>query len=166
MVMRMLFPALIPAMALAGAIAVARGDAIDAAAQAAARAISDQQVSAMKIRMDVEGTAITATLVDNESSRDFVSLLPLALTLTDYAGTEKIGDLPRRLSTEGAPAGSNPSVGDIAHYAPWGNLAIFYSDFGYSRGLIQLGKIDSGVEVFSGSNPVRVTIELIEEQQS
>jgi hypothetical protein len=38
--------------------------------------------------MDLEATAITATLVDNETSRDFVSLLPLTLTLTDYAATE------------------------------------------------------------------------------
>ena len=164
--MRMLFPALIAAMALAGAIALARADAIDAAAQAAARAISDQQVSTMKIRMDVEGTAITATLVDNETSRDFVSLLPLTLTLEDYAETEKISDLPTRLSTEAAPAGSDASVGDITYYAPWGNLAIFYKDSGYARGLVQLGRIDSGVEALSGSKPVRVKIELIEEQQS
>lgn len=164
--MRMLLPALIPAMALAGAIALARADATDAAAPAAARAISDQQVSTMKIRMDVEGTAITATLVDNETSRDFVSLLPLTLTLQDYAETEKISDLPKRLSTEGAPTGSDASVGDITYYAPWGNLAIFYKDSGYARGLVQLGRIDSGVEALSGSNPVRVKIELIEEQQS
>ncbi len=161
--MRMLFPALIPAMALAGAIALARADATDAAGQASARGISDQQVNTMKIRIDVEGTAITATLVDNETSRDFASLLPLTLTLTDYAGTEKISDLPKRLSTEGAPAGSDPSVGDITYYAPWGNLAIFYRDFGYSRGLIQLGKLDSGVEGLSGSDPLRVTIELVKE---
>lgn len=41
----------------------------------------------MKIRMDVEGATITATLADITSSRDFVSLLPLTLTLQDYAGT-------------------------------------------------------------------------------
>jgi hypothetical protein len=153
-------------LALAAAIVSARADATPAADQASARGMPDQQVSTMKIRMDLEGTAITATLVDNETSRDFVSLLPLTLTLTDYAGTEKISDLPRRLSTEGAPHGSDPSVGDIAYYASWGNLAIFYRDFGYSRGLIQLGKIDSGVEVLSGSDPLTVTIELIKEQQS
>lgn len=152
--MRILFPALIPALALSGVITSTRADATDAAAQASARAISDQQVSTMKIRMDVEGTAITATLVDNVTSRDFVSLLPLSLTLTDYAGTEKISDLPRRLSTEGAPAGSDPSVGDIAYYAPWGNLAIFYRDFGYSSGLVQLGKIVSGVEALSRKLPL------------
>lgn len=41
--------------------------------------------------------------------------LPLTLTLKDYAGTEKISDLPKRLSTEGAPSGSDPSVGDITY---------------------------------------------------
>jgi hypothetical protein len=115
----------------------------------------------MKIRMDVEDTVITATLVDNATSRDFVSLLPLTLTLKDYAGTEKISDLPRRLSTEGAPPGSDPSIGDITYYSPWGNLAMFYRDFGYSTGLVKLGTIDSGVEVLNRPGALRVTIELI-----
>ncbi len=52
------------------------------------------------------------------------SLLPLSVTLTDYASTEKISDLPRRLATDGAPDGFDPSAGDIGYYAPWGNLAI------------------------------------------
>ena len=116
----------------------------------------------MKIRMDVEGTAITATLVDNATSRDFVSLLPLTLTLEDYAATEKISDLPRRLSTEGAPPGSDPSIGDITYYSPWGNLAVFYKDFEYSKGLVKLGKIDSGVKALNRHGPMRVTIALIE----
>ena len=58
-------------------------------------------------------------------ARDFISLLPLTLTLEDYAKTEKISDLPRTLTKERAPAGSDPSVGDITYYSPWGNLAIF-----------------------------------------
>jgi hypothetical protein len=127
-----------------------------------AQGASDQQGRSMKIRMDVGGTVITATLVDNATSRDFVSLLPLALTLKDYAGTEKISDLPRKLSTEGAPPGSDPSIGDIAYYAPWGNLAVFYRDFGYSNGLIKLGTIDSGAEVLNRPGSPRVTIELVE----
>ena len=44
------------------------------------------------------------------------ALAPITLTLDDYAGTEKISNLPRKLSTAGAPAGSDPSVGDIAYY--------------------------------------------------
>lgn len=115
----------------------------------------------MEIRLRVDNAVVTATLVDSETTRDFVSLLPLTLTLEDYAGTEKISDLPRRLSTEGAPAGSDPSVGDITYYAPWGNLAIFYRDFGYASGLVILGRIEGDVRILTNSETVNVTIELV-----
>jgi hypothetical protein len=114
----------------------------------------------MKIRLKLGDKVLTATLNDSKTSRDFMSLLPLTLTVKDYAGTEKISDLPKSLSTEGAPSGSDPFVGDITYYAPWGNLAIFYKDFGYSRGLVILGKIDSGIEAFQVPGSVKVTIEL------
>jgi hypothetical protein len=116
----------------------------------------------MKIRLTIDGKAITATLIDNPTSRDFLSLLPMTLTLEDYAATEKISYLPRKLSTAGAPAGIDPSVGDLTYYAPWGNLAIFYKDFGYSSGLIQLGRIDSGIEALNVPGPLKVTIERVD----
>ena len=123
--------------------------------------ISEAQGDSMKIRLKVGDTALTATLIDSATTRDFISLLPLTLTLKDYAGTEKISDLPKRLSTESAPSGSDPSVGDITYYAPWGNLAKFYRDFGYSSGLVILGKIDSGIKALNVPGSVKVTIELI-----
>lgn len=113
----------------------------------------------VKIRIQLEGRSVTATLGQSQAARDFLSLLPLTLTLTDYNSTEKIADLPRKLSTSGAPAGVDPDIGDITYYAPWGNLAIFYRDFGYSSGLVRLGRLDSGVDVLSRRGPVRVTIE-------
>ncbi len=122
---------------------------------------SPKEADSMKIRLKVGGTVLTATLIDSKTTQDFISLLPLTLTLKDYAGTEKISDLPKRLSTEGAPSGSDPSVGDITYYAPWGNLAIFYRDFGFSSGLVILGKIDSGIEAFKAPGSIIVTIELI-----
>jgi hypothetical protein len=107
------------------------------------------QAQTMKIRMEANGTRVTATLDNNASSRDFVALLPLTLTLEDYNGTEKISNLPKKLSTDDATAGLDPSVGDITYYAPWGNVAIFYKDFGYSRGLVKFGQIDSRADVSS-----------------
>jgi hypothetical protein len=115
----------------------------------------------MRIRLRVNDKNITATLIDSKTSRDFISLLPITLTLEDYAGTEKIANLPKRLSTEGEPPGSDPSIGDIAYYAPWGNLAIFYRDFEYASALVILGKIDSGMEAFHVPGSVSVTIELV-----
>lgn len=50
-------------------------------------------------------------------------------------------------------------MGDLTYYAPWGNLALFYRDFGYANGLIKLGHIDDGIEVFNVSGTVTVTIE-------
>ena len=117
----------------------------------------------MKIRLVVDGTPLTATLDNSAAARDFASLLPLSLTLDDYESTEKISDLPRRLSTKDAPPGSDPDVGDIAYYAPWGNLAVFYRDFGYSTGLVKLGSIDAGVEALQRPGSLRVTIEQIQQ---
>ena len=113
----------------------------------------------MKIRITIDGTVLTATLAENATSRDFLSLLPLTLTLKDYAATEKISDLPRRLSTDGASASMDPYTGDITYYAPWGNLAIFYSDGHLSDGLVKLATIDGGLEALHRSTPFEATIE-------
>lgn len=114
-----------------------------------------------KIKIVIGKDTLSASLIDNATTRDFISLLPLDLKLGDYAGTEKVSDLPKKLSTEDAPNGFDPSVGDITYYAPWGNLAIFYKDFGYAKGLINLGKIDSGIEILNVSNSLKARIELI-----
>jgi len=108
-----------------------------------------EEDNAMKIKLSTGNKTLTATMLDNATSRDFMLMLPLTLALRDYAGTEKISDLPRTLSTRGAPAGHDPAAGDITLYAPWGNLAIFYREFGYSRGLIILGKMDAGIDTLS-----------------
>lgn len=122
-----------------------------------------EERSQVELRLTVGGAVLRATMLDSETTRDFVSLLPLTLTLSDYAQTEKVSDLPRRLSTADAPEGVDPDVGDIAYYAPWGNLAIFYRDFGYSSGLVKLGSIESGVDELAGkAGDFSVTIELAE----
>jgi hypothetical protein len=123
---------------------------------------ANPKAETMKIRLTIGNRLQTATLADSAAARDFASLLPLTLRLEDYASTEKIADLPRRLSIEGAPEGHDPSVGDITYYAPWGNLAIFHRDFDYSRGLVHLGTMEGGVAALATPGPVQVTIERME----
>lgn len=118
------------------------------------------KAATMKIHLNVNGRTIPATLTDSPTTRDFIAQLPLTLTLEDYAGTEKIATLPRKLSLKDAPAGIDPDAGDITYYAPWGNLALFYRDFGYADGLIKLGSIDEGAKAFNVSGKVTVTITL------
>ena len=126
------------------------------------KAQANMTQSQQKIRITVQGQILTATLNDSKAARDFAELLPLTLTLEDYAGIEKVSDLPKSLSVEGSPSGSEASVGDIAYYAPWGNLAIFYDDFRYSKGLIILGKIEGNIEVLKTAGSIKAHIELFE----
>lgn len=113
----------------------------------------------MRIRIIVDGAELSATLEDNVTRRDFAALLPMKITLSDYNGTEKIADLPSRLSTEGMPDGVDPDIGDITYFAPWGNPALFYRDFGYARGLVRLGRLETGVGRLAGKDVLSARIE-------
>ncbi len=121
-----------------------------------------KEKTTMKIRFVFDDRTVSATLNDNAASRAFVSQLPLTFDLEDYARTEKIAYLPEKLSTEGCPAGASSKAGDIAYYAPWGNMVVFYKDFGYASGLITLGTLDSGLDRFTAKKSMTVTIELAE----
>ena len=117
----------------------------------------------MKIRLSVNDKVATAVLNDSAAARDFAALLPLSLTLEDYAVVERIATLQRKLSMAGAPAGTTPKTGDITYYAPWGNLAIFVGgDNAYAKGLVQLGKVESGLPALKRNGPLKVRIESIE----
>lgn len=102
-----------------------------------------------KIKLNFGSVEAVAELYDNPTSRDLVFMLPLTLSLKDFNNTEKIGYPPRSLSTEKAPEGYAPSVGDLTLFVPWGNLAIFYHDFGYSQGLVPIGHFTSGLETLA-----------------
>src|SRR5687767_7005032 len=105
-------------------------------------AAPDQDETSMKVRIEFNGASMTATLYDNPSAHDFASMLPLDLTIDDYSTNEKIAYLPRKLTEEGSGPFGNEAPGDLAYYAPWGNLAFFYASYRYSSGLIRLGRID------------------------
>lgn len=113
-----------------------------------------------RIHVIVGDETLTATLDDTQVARDFVSLLPLELSLSDYHATEKVADLPRKLDISNAPASYTPKAGDITHYAPWGNLAIFYKPFQTSRGLVRLGAFDGPIDALirDGAFPVRIEL--------
>lgn len=116
----------------------------------------------MKLKITIGNQTVAATLYDNPTARSFAAQLPLRdIVLRDYNRTEKIFDPPQALSKEGAPAGYDPAVGDITCYGPWGNIAIFYRDYGYGRGLIPVGRVDeNGISLFQTSGEMTVTIEL------
>jgi hypothetical protein len=68
----------------------------------------------------------------------------------------------RKLTTTGAPAGAAPVVADIAYYAPWNNLVIYYRDAPYAKGVIRLGRVDGGMSAWAKEGSMKVRIERIE----
>ena len=86
----------------------------------------------MKISLSANSSVLTATIFENPSARDFLTLLPLDLKMEDYASNEKIGYLPGKLATDGSGPFDNEAIGDLAYYAPWGNLIIYYGPYRYS----------------------------------
>jgi hypothetical protein len=120
----------------------------------------------MKTRLKVEGKVMTATLSDSKTTRDFVSLLPLTLTMNDLFRREKFAHLPRAISEEGKRIHTY-EVGQVVYWSPGPDVAIFYRHDGEkipSPGIIVIGKIDSGVAALDVAGSVKVTIELHDEQ--
>lgn len=119
----------------------------------------DTEDAEMIVTLTAHDRVLTVRLDDSPAARDFVALLPLELVLSDYNQTEKIADLPASLSREGSARGVAPMAGDLAYYAPWGNLAIFYKDFRHSPGLIRLGRIEGdSAEISSLEGRVRIAL--------
>lgn len=105
------------------------------------------------VRLTIESTATTQEavlieLLDNPAAKAFAAQLPLTLPFRDYAGAEKIATLPQRLNPQGSPSGRETPV-DFAYFAPWGNLAVYYTGLGDDGQILALGRIRTGKAVLA-----------------
>ena len=160
--MRLLLHVLALALTLSQSAYGAEGSASDPTRTAAQT--SAEQANTMKVRITAGDKAIAATLIDNETARDFVTLLPLALTMNDLFGREKFGHLPRAIS-DGGERARTYEVGDMVYWSPGPDVAIFYRHDLQSipsPGIIVIGKIDFGVEALNVSGSVKMTIERLD----
>ncbi len=100
--------------------------------------------TSMNLKITVGNRTITATMEDNAAAKDFLSRLPLEVTLNDYNNiTEKIFYPSPALTTTGVTRGCAPVPGDITIYVPWNNVAIFCKSWSQSNDLIKIGHIDA-----------------------
>jgi quercetin dioxygenase-like cupin family protein len=118
----------------------------------------------MKLRIKVGDEEIVATLVDSETTRDFVSLLPLTLTMNDLFKREKFAHLPRAIS-EGGKRTHTYAVGDVIYWPPGPDVAVFYRHDGEaipSPGAVVLAKVHSGIQALRVPGAVTATFALAE----
>jgi hypothetical protein len=116
----------------------------------------------MRLSLAVNGQSLTATLVDNSSTRALLDLLgsgPLTLDMDDYGGFEKVGPLGTTLPRNDEPTTTGP--GDLILYQG-GAFVIYYAPNSWD--FTRLGRIDdlTGDELIGllGPGPATVTLSL------
>lgn len=115
------------------------------------------------VRFTSGQTAIDVTIApDNPTAKDFVALLPVTVAVTEFAGREKLGTLPRELVTAGSP-GSDPEDGDLIYFIPWGNVGFYYNTdgIGDSDQTIHLGTYNATAEELAQLEGSNITVEIV-----
>lgn len=117
--------------------------------------------ASMRVNITAGSSRITAAMENNAAARDFLSRLPLEVTLNDYNNsTEKIFYPSPALTTTGVTRGCTPAPGDMTIYVPWGNVAIFCKSSSASNDLIKIGHIDdNGIEALRIAGDIAVKFE-------
>lgn len=129
--------------------------------------VEDGGTSSADILITIGDTKVMASLDDSETSRDFLSLLPLTIDMTRFYDREYAGSLsPASLSRNGEEIDDFEN-GDVTYYVAGNALAIFFdketeSDQG---GLIRMGKITSDLDILINlQGDTQMTITLAEEE--
>jgi hypothetical protein len=99
-------------------------------------------------------------LNNSQASKDLYEQLPLVIDVEDYGSNEKIFYPLEKLDTNDTPL-ANAKVGTLAYYAPWGDVVMFYGDFGSASGLYELGNIVSGGEYIKDISG-KISIDIVE----
>ena len=118
-----------------------------------------------EIELSFGDTVMTAVLDDSETSRAFIKMLPLTLTMNRYADREyyaALGELP-----ENGAVIDDFENGDVTYYTNGKSLAIFFgnADTSSQDGLIRMGRITSDLSLFDTvGESAEVTISLSESE--
>lgn len=99
----------------------------------------------MQISIQSNGNTTLFQLNDSQAAQALYDQLPLSIAVENYSSNEKIFYPPNKLTTANTPL-ANAQTGTLAYYAPWGDVVMFYGDFGSAGGLYELGEATSGAE--------------------
>ena len=115
------------------------------------------------VRFTSPRTSVEVTIgEDSPATRDFLSMLPLTLSIEDLAAREKISYLPRELDHAGTP-GSDPEDGNLIYFTPWGNLGLHYdaAGVGHADDTLHLGTYEATIEQLDALEGDAVRVEAV-----
>ena len=110
----------------------------------------------MRIRVSDGTHTAVFELNDTPPAASLYGMLPLETEVGNYGSNEKIFYPPEALDVSGGLEGSG-SAGGLALFSPWGNVVMYYDEFGAWPGLYLLGQAVEGTdEIKSMSGMIRV----------
>lgn len=93
----------------------------------------------MKIRVSDHNYQIDFDLNNSDAAQSLDQQLPLTVEVKNYSNDEKIFYPKNKLTTANTPE-TDAKPGDLAYFAPWGDVVMFYQSFAAYPGLFILGK--------------------------
>lgn len=123
-----------------------------------------ESIENLQLKITVSDRELTATFVDSKTTREFIKMLPLTLSLDDLGKREKYSNLPQELSKEGIVK-TTFQKGDISYWLG-GGIAAFYNQDNHEvkAGLIVMAKLEKGIDLFSGPNSLKVKFEAVKKK--
>lgn len=117
-----------------------------------------EQKEMSKITITINNKNFTATLENNETTKELVKELPLEITMSELNGNEKYYYMSSSLPTDSKRVGKI-KTGDIMLYGS-DCLVIFYDSFSTPYSYTRIGKIDNPDSLKSvvGKKSIEVTI--------
>lgn len=106
---------------------------------------ADNKGNSMQITIEANGVKTIFELNNSNAAKELLEQLPMKIEVENYSHNEKIFYPSKKLSTVDTPM-ANAKNGTIAYYAPWGDVVMFYKDFGSASGLYELGSCVKGCE--------------------
>lgn len=116
----------------------------------------------IKVKVTAGEHVLTATFLDNATTRALIAKFPLTVPMADLYSREMCYRFPDALPAD--EAGTNGyDVGDIVYWTPRHSFVIMYEQNGERISSLQkIGRIDSGVEIFKRTGDINVSFDLLD----
>ncbi|WAI01565.1 cyclophilin-like fold protein [Methanogenium organophilum] len=105
----------------------------------------EEEDEKMQISVQANEETTIFELNRGNAAKELYEQLPITVDVEDFGSNEKIFYPPKKLDTTNTPM-ANAKDGTLAYYAPWGDVVMFYANFGSADGLYELGNVVSGGE--------------------
>ncbi len=116
----------------------------------------------IKILIKVGEKKLTATLINNATSRALITKFPLTILLKDLYNREMCYNFSEDLPTD-AVKYTDYEVGDIIYWPPRHSFVIMYAQNGERFAMQKIGRIDSYIEILKNIGDITVTLEVVKQ---